>query len=197
MPLAPRPPARLALGTGTGIASATVIAGIWLGGVPFGAYIDPPSVVIVGGIVAGFQLAGFGVHRSAVALGLPLGLATATAERLAHATAWWLAAGTAALLAGAIGTLLGLVAILQNISDPTSIGAPLAVALLTTLYAALGAVGAFATALHVAHRDPEPAIAEATAAQAAATATVGILGLLVLDGVAVSGAFGSLLLPYS
>jgi chemotaxis protein MotA len=38
---------------------------------------------------------------------------------------------------GMIGTLLGLVAMLQNLSDPSSIGPSMAVALLTTLYGAL------------------------------------------------------------
>lgn len=38
---------------------------------------------------------------------------------------------------GMIGTLVGLVAMLQNLSDPSSIGPSMAVALLTTLYGAL------------------------------------------------------------
>ncbi len=38
---------------------------------------------------------------------------------------------------GMIGTLIGLVAMLQNLSDPSSIGPSMAVALLTTLYGAL------------------------------------------------------------
>lgn len=38
---------------------------------------------------------------------------------------------------GMIGTLIGLVAMLQNLSDPSSIGPAMAVAILTTLYGAL------------------------------------------------------------
>jgi len=38
---------------------------------------------------------------------------------------------------GMIGTLVGLVAMLQNLSDPSSVGPPMAVALLTTLYGAV------------------------------------------------------------
>jgi chemotaxis protein MotA len=50
---------------------------------------------------------------------------------------------------GMIGTLIGLVAMLANLSDPTKIGAGLAVALLTTLY---GALVANAVALPLADR---------------------------------------------
>jgi chemotaxis protein MotA len=38
---------------------------------------------------------------------------------------------------GMIGTLIGLVQMLQNMSDPSSIGPAMAVALLTTLYGAI------------------------------------------------------------
>jgi chemotaxis protein MotA len=38
---------------------------------------------------------------------------------------------------GMIGTLIGLVAMLQNLSDPSAIGGPMAIALLTTLYGAM------------------------------------------------------------
>lgn len=45
-------------------------------------------------------------------------------------------AGTAPAM-GMVGTLIGLVAMLQNLSDPSAIGPSMAVALLTTLYGAL------------------------------------------------------------
>jgi len=50
---------------------------------------------------------------------------------------------------GMIGTLVGLVAMLANLSDPASLGAGMAVALITTLY---GAVAANAVALPIADR---------------------------------------------
>ena len=50
---------------------------------------------------------------------------------------------------GMIGTLIGLVIMLQNLSDPSSIGPAMAVALLTTFY---GAVLANAFALPLAHK---------------------------------------------
>jgi len=45
--------------------------------------------------------------------------------------------GASAPAFGMIGTLIGLVAMLQNLTDPSSIGAGMAVALLTTFYGAL------------------------------------------------------------
>lgn len=45
--------------------------------------------------------------------------------------------GTVAPAMGMIGTLIGLVAMLQNLSDPNAIGPAMAVALLTTFYGAL------------------------------------------------------------
>ncbi|MEM6749883.1 MAG: MotA/TolQ/ExbB proton channel family protein [Planctomycetota bacterium] len=59
------------------------------------------------------------------------------------------AVGKYAPAMGMIGTLIGLVAMLSDLSDPTSIGAGLAVALLTTLY---GSVVANALALPMADR---------------------------------------------
>ena len=50
---------------------------------------------------------------------------------------------------GMIGTLVGLVAMLANLSDPASLGAGMAVALITTLY---GAIIANAVALPIAER---------------------------------------------
>ncbi len=49
----------------------------------------------------------------------------------------WLSIGDAAPAMGMIGTLIGLVQMLANMSDPESIGPAMAVALLTTLYGAL------------------------------------------------------------
>lgn len=45
--------------------------------------------------------------------------------------------GTVAPAFGMIGTLMGLIAMLRNLSDPSSIGAGMAVALLTTFYGAV------------------------------------------------------------
>ena len=51
--------------------------------------------------------------------------------------------GTFAPAFGMIGTLIGLVAMLQNLSDPSAIGPAMAIALLTTLYGAVLANAVF------------------------------------------------------
>ena len=58
-------------------------------------------------------------------------------ERHKKSAGMFLNIGLAAPAWGMIGTLIGLVAMLQNLSDPSTIGPPMAVALLTTLYGAL------------------------------------------------------------
>ena len=69
--------------------------------------------------------------------------------------------GTFAPALGLIGTLIGLIGMLQNMSDPSSIGPAMAVALLTTLYGAILAFVLFApiaskletrTKVEVAHK---------------------------------------------
>jgi len=60
-------------------------------------------------------------------------------DRHNKGTAIFESLGNAAPAFGMIGTLIGLVAMLQNLTDPSSIGPPMAVALLTTLYGALAA----------------------------------------------------------
>jgi chemotaxis protein MotA len=61
----------------------------------------------------------------------------------------WQAVGDVAPAFGMIGTLVGLVQMLANMSDPSSIGPSMAVAILTTLY---GAILANAVALPLADK---------------------------------------------
>lgn len=61
----------------------------------------------------------------------------ATAQRHAIGQGVFKGMGAAAPAFGMIGTLIGLVQMLANMSDPSSIGPAMAVALLTTLYGAL------------------------------------------------------------
>lgn len=60
-----------------------------------------------------------------------------TVERHTTGQAFFKGMGAAAPAFGMIGTLIGLVQMLANMSDPESIGPSMAVALLTTLYGAL------------------------------------------------------------
>ncbi|MBZ0271253.1 MotA/TolQ/ExbB proton channel family protein [bacterium] len=61
----------------------------------------------------------------------------ALAERHKKGADMLAALGTVAPAMGLIGTLIGLVLMLQNMSDPSSIGPAMAVALLTTFYGAI------------------------------------------------------------
>ncbi|MDG1938461.1 MAG: flagellar motor protein PomA [Pseudomonadales bacterium] len=60
-----------------------------------------------------------------------------TLKRHEVGSAIWKQMGDTAPAMGMIGTLIGLVAMLANMSDPASIGPAMAVALLTTLYGAM------------------------------------------------------------
>lgn len=62
---------------------------------------------------------------------------TARIERHLSAAEMWAAAAEAAPAMGMVGTLVGLVAMFGQITDPTAIGQAMAVALLATLYGAL------------------------------------------------------------
>lgn len=72
-----------------------------------------------------------------------------TIERHETGQSIFKAMGDAAPAMGMIGTLIGLVLMLSNMSDPKSIGPSMAVALLTTLY---GAVIANAVAIPIANK---------------------------------------------
>ncbi len=72
-----------------------------------------------------------------------------TIKRHEVGRAVWTAVGDVAPAMGMIGTLVGLVQMLANMSDPSSIGPAMAVALLTTLY---GAVIANAVAIPLADK---------------------------------------------
>jgi chemotaxis protein MotA len=58
-------------------------------------------------------------------------------ERHKTGASVWMALGDLGPAMGMIGTLIGLVAMLQNMDDPKAIGPAMAVALLTTLYGAM------------------------------------------------------------
>ncbi|MGB5325192.1 MAG: MotA/TolQ/ExbB proton channel family protein, partial [Pseudomonadales bacterium] len=60
-----------------------------------------------------------------------------TVKRHDVGAAIWKQMGDVAPAMGMVGTLIGLVAMLSNMSDPASIGPAMAVALLTTLYGAM------------------------------------------------------------
>ncbi|MCP4148218.1 MAG: motility protein A [bacterium] len=84
----------------------------------------------------GVQLAIDGVEPELIEAVLNIDI-SATSQRHETGNTMMTAAGDAAPAFGMVGTLIGLVLMLQNMDDPKSIGPSMAVALLTTLYGSL------------------------------------------------------------
>lgn len=85
---------------------------------------------------AGIQLLVDG-HDPEVVKSLMIKDMNETVKRHEVGSAIWKQMGDVAPAMGMVGTLIGLVAMLSNMSDPASIGPSMAVALLTTLYGAM------------------------------------------------------------
>lgn len=84
----------------------------------------------------GVQLAIDGVEPELIEAVLNIDI-SATSQRHENGSGMLTAAGDAAPAFGMIGTLIGLVLMLQNMDDPKAIGPSMAIALLTTLYGSL------------------------------------------------------------
>eukprot|EP00752_Nemacystus_decipiens_P016613 g14853.t1 len=105
-----------------------------------GIYLDIPSVVMVVGVLFGGALLCFPVQQITDAFGAALGAESSAPvdhwqrqQRIAvFARLYQLAWG-----GGLVGALIGLIAMLSDLSDPASIGAGMAVALLAPAYGAL------------------------------------------------------------
>ncbi len=89
-------------------------------------------------IVAGIQMAVDGTDPELIEQIMTADL-EASGERHDNGKAIWDSLGRYAPAFGMIGTLVGLVIMLQNMDDPAAIGPAMAVALLTTLYGAIAA----------------------------------------------------------
>jgi chemotaxis protein MotA len=99
-------------------------------------------------IVTGIQMAVDGTDPELIEQILTSEL-EAVEERHAGGKAIWDTVGRYAPAFGMIGTLVGLVIMLQNMDDPAALGPGMAVALLTTLY---GAIAANLVALPIADK---------------------------------------------
>ena len=110
-----------------------------LGG-KLGIYLDIPSIIMVTGVLFGGALLCFPVHQITDAFG-----AAFEAESAEPVDAWQRQQRIAVFArlyqlawgGGLVGALLGLIAMLSDLSDPASIGAGMAVALLAPAYGAL------------------------------------------------------------
>lgn len=90
----------------------------------------------------GVQLAIDGVEPELIESVLDIDI-SCTTKRHETATTMFVAMGDAGPAYGMIGTLIGLVLMLQNMDDPKGIGPAMAVALITTFYGSLMANGIF------------------------------------------------------
>lgn len=114
----------------------TFTGGLWLAGILTSSslmvFVDLASLLITIGSAAGAVAAVRG----------PMGLiqmvrvtmSQTPREGVEQATSSWLMFGGFAVLGGVLGTLIGLVHMLQSLTDPAAIGPAMAVALLTQLY---------------------------------------------------------------
>lgn len=100
-------------------------------------FVDYPSIVLCVGIVAGFLLVSHGVAATGRGLVVALGGTSRNMADIRLAIDVCDAATQASVLSGVIGSLIGLVIMLGNMSDPSAIGPGMAVSLLTVLYAAV------------------------------------------------------------
>lgn len=100
---------------------------------------NTPSVILTFGCMAGLLLATFGWEGAYNAF-RTLGLGGSTVRDQSEAIGFFRLAAVFAIASGFLGTLIGLIAMLCNMSDPSQIGAGMAIALLTQLYGAMVAV---------------------------------------------------------
>ena len=121
---------------GGGFVALLVAAGMMLGG-PLTSFVDIPSVLMVVGITVGSTFWSSPMSDIRLAAAKSLGSGPLTEEDAHRAHAVLQHAANVAVAGGTIGTVIGLVQMLQNLDDPSAIGPAMAVALLTLLYGLL------------------------------------------------------------
>jgi len=124
---------------------AGVLTWICFSGGAIGMFLDIPSLVLVVALLIGCCLFCFTPREVVDAVsGVVSGPGEATDAQLQRRIAVADLAYQVTWGAGVVGTLMGLIAMLADLSDPASIGAGMSVALLSTLYGALLAEFVFA-----------------------------------------------------
>lgn len=161
------------------VAAALLFSGLLIGSVasssPLASFVDLPSVVLVFGSTFALSAMAFGPQALGSALLHPVGLASS--ERVQSV---WVFAGASALGSGMLGSLVGLVQMLQTLDDPTQIGAGVAVALLSALYGGGLGLGCLAVGLsNSEHQAAESRLGVALGA---------FLGVLLWSGAGLSAA---------
>jgi len=143
-----------------------------------GTFIDPASLLIVGlgTAVLLFTVYGWsGVENALGSLIVDFG----DREKTAEAASFFRLGAAFALACGLLGTLIGLVTVLQNMSTPDALGPAMAVALLTQFYGILLAVASYCAAMIIARRQAATDVGEkATRGVLPVAATVAAVGTL-------------------
>jgi hypothetical protein len=124
---------------------------VWMGGMGVGPFIDLPSLMIVGLPTVGLTVAAFGPREPVESVAF-LFAGNPTEAQLSRGSGIAFAVGGIALATGMLGSLIGVVQMLQTLSDPTSVGPAMSLALLTTMYGIAVALLAFVAALRLAER---------------------------------------------
>lgn len=96
-------------------------------------FLDVPSLIITLGVSSALTIISFSIQDIKLALRHTFGL-VATKDELRKSAYIWEAVARNLLLAGTMGLIIGIIQLLQNLSDPSVIGPATAVALLTLFY---------------------------------------------------------------
>lgn len=125
------------------IAALCVVFGLCLAAMMLGApliiFFDPTSVVIWYGIVVGGIFWSHSMEDLTSASATFWGSEPLDETRALQDRATFLRLAELSTAVGWVGTLIGLIQMLQNMSDPSAIGPAMAVALLTMFYGVIGA----------------------------------------------------------
>ena len=116
--------------------SVLVIAAILAGG-PLESFLNLPSVIITVGAICSGTIWSFPIDKITQSISDAFQGHTPNKERSLQGHSIFLAMADLAIASGLLGTVIGLVQMLQNLDDPSTIGPAMAVALLTLLYGVL------------------------------------------------------------
>lgn len=97
------------------------------------AFIDIPGILVSLGISSALTIISFSFRDIKSALWHAFGM-EGTKDELRKSAYIWEAIARNLMLAGAIGLIIGIIQMLQNLSDPTVIGPSVAVAIITVFY---------------------------------------------------------------
>jgi hypothetical protein len=115
---------------------AVLLLSIILGPTGIGAFVDPPSFLIVGGLTSLCLIFSFGLKKCArmTTSALLLKAGSDTEEERKSYIQVCDAGINAAMFSGGLGVLIGIIQMLQDLSDPNALGVGMATSLMTLFY---------------------------------------------------------------